>query len=85
MRVQINLSETMVEKVDKLAQMMGVSRSSLCSMFVGQNVITYEKTFEAINLAAKTNLVDDDNGLVGQVNIDELMKEMGSEMKGKRG
>lgn len=49
MRVQVNLSDTMVESVDKYAQLMGVSRSALCSMLIGQGIMGYDKSLEVIN------------------------------------
>lgn len=38
MRIQVNLSDTMVKRVDKLADDYGVTRSALCSMLIGQGV-----------------------------------------------
>lgn len=46
MRVQVNLSDEMVEKVDFYAKQMGVSRSALCSMFIGQGVMAFNKSFD---------------------------------------
>lgn len=49
MRVQVSLSDTMVENVDKYAKLMGVSRSALCSMLVGQGIMGFEKSMEVMN------------------------------------
>lgn len=46
MRVQVNLSDEMVEKVDAYAAKMGVNRSALCAVLVGQGIMGYDKTFE---------------------------------------
>lgn len=43
MRVQVNLSEKMVERVDRIAEDMGLSRSAVCNMLIGQGVSSYEK------------------------------------------
>lgn len=43
MRVQVNLSDKMVERLDAIAEDLGLSRSSLCNMFIGQGVNSYEK------------------------------------------
>lgn len=43
MRVQVNLSDKMVERIDKIAEEMGLSRSATCNMFIGQGVNSYEK------------------------------------------
>lgn len=50
MRVQVNLSDEMVDKVDSYARKMGVSRSSLCSMFVGQGIMGYDKSMDLLTL-----------------------------------
>lgn len=42
MRVQMNLSESMVSRVDNYAKMFGISRSAFCSMMVGQGVINLD-------------------------------------------
>lgn len=47
-RVQVSLSVDMCEKVDKLAYSLGVSRSSLCSVLIGQGMMSFEKGFEIV-------------------------------------
>lgn len=43
MRVQVSLSQEMVEKVDDYAKKIGVSRSALCSLLIGQGVLGFDK------------------------------------------
>lgn len=50
MRVQVNLSDEMVGKVDAYARKMGVSRSALCSMLVGQGIMSYDKSMDILTL-----------------------------------
>lgn len=50
MRVQINLSDEMVEKVDSYALKMGVSRSALCSMLVGQGIMGYDRSMDLLSI-----------------------------------
>ena len=50
MRVQVNLSEEMVAKVDLYAAKMGVNRSALCAVLVGQGIMGYDKTFEIADI-----------------------------------
>lgn len=38
MRVQVNLSDSMVTRLDKMAEDYGVTRSALCAMLIGQGV-----------------------------------------------
>lgn len=42
MRVQVNLSKTMIERVDKIADLYGVTRSGLLATFIGQQVTQVE-------------------------------------------
>lgn len=49
MRVQVNVSDEMVKKVDLYAEQLGVSRSALCSMFIGQGVMSYDKAMDAMS------------------------------------
>lgn len=48
MRVQVNLSNEMVKRVDKIAEDYGLTRSALCATFIGQCVMSYEKTFNVL-------------------------------------
>lgn len=48
MKVQVNLSDEMVTRVDNLAKSYGVSRSALCSMYIGQMVDSMEKSSSAV-------------------------------------
>lgn len=50
MRVQVNLSDEMVNKVDAYATKMGVSRSALCSMLVGQGIMSYDKSMDLLSI-----------------------------------
>lgn len=54
MKVQVNVSDEMVEKVDYWAKTMGVSRSAFCAMAIGNAVLGYEKSLELMeNYAIK--------------------------------
>ena len=48
MRIQVNMSEKMVERVDKVAEDMGMSRSSTCNFLISQGVMSYEKANKAV-------------------------------------
>ena len=50
MRVQVNISEDMVTKVDYYARKMGVSRSALCSILVGQGIMGYDKSMDMLSV-----------------------------------
>ncbi len=44
MRIQVNLSDEMVGRVDKIASMYGVTRSGLLATFIGQMVTQTESS-----------------------------------------
>ena len=46
-RVQITLTEDMYDRLDTYAKKMGVTKSMLCTMCVGQYVMTLDTGFEA--------------------------------------
>lgn len=48
MRVQVNVSDELVKKIDEYAKIMGVSRSALCSVWIGQSVMSYEQSLTMI-------------------------------------
>lgn len=50
MRVQVNLSDEMVDRVDEYARKMGVSRSALCSMLIGQGVMSFDKSMDLFTM-----------------------------------
>lgn len=81
MKVQINLSDEMVEKVDSYARKFGVSRSSLCSLLIGQGIMSFDSTLsvvsglgdklavllqDALNNAIKTDIDTDEKGVFNE-------------------
>jgi metal-responsive CopG/Arc/MetJ family transcriptional regulator len=58
MRIQVNLSDDMVEKLDIYASKMGVARSALCAMFIGQAVMGYDKAYEVIETAGTKAIIE---------------------------
>ena len=54
MRVQINLSDEMVDRVDMYAKVMGMSRSGLCAYFIGQSVMGLDKANSTIENFGKS-------------------------------
>lgn len=51
-RINVSLSDEMIERLDKYADSMGTPRASLCTMLIGQGVMNYENA----NKIAKTVL-----------------------------
>ena len=54
MKVQVNISDDMVARIDEIAKTYGVSRSALCSVFIGQAVASTEKAFDVVSEAGKS-------------------------------
>lgn len=48
MRVQVNLSDEIVEKLDYYSTLIGISRSALMAVFIGQGLMGYEKSFSVL-------------------------------------
>lgn len=49
MKVQVTVSDEMVTKIDTYAKEMGISRSALCSVFIGQGVLGFDKAYKLVN------------------------------------
>lgn len=58
MRIQVNVSDETVEKIDKLAKEMGVSRSALCSVWIGQYLYSLESGQQKAEEILKKFLMD---------------------------
>lgn len=70
MRVQVSVSDEMVNRVDEYAHKMGVSRSALCSMLIGQGIMNYDKSMDLLSLIG--NKVGDN--LLAEKTLEEMGK-----------
>lgn len=52
MRLNISVSDEVNEKLNKYSKIMGVPKSSLCTIFIGQGLMSYDKAIEALGLVA---------------------------------
>jgi len=48
MRVQINLNDDLVKKIDEYAAAIGQSRSAVCAVWIGQAVLGIQKATETL-------------------------------------
>lgn len=71
MRVQVNLSDEMCASVDRYAKNMGVSRSALCSMLIGQGIMSYDKSMDILTLLG--------DKLGDSLLVEKTLKEMGND------
>ncbi len=58
LKVQVTVSDEMVTKIDSYAKEMGISRSALCSVFIGQGVLGFDKAYKMVNDAIDTVSAD---------------------------
>ena len=69
MKVQVNLSDEMVSRVDKHAKNIGMSRSSLCAYLIGQGIVNMDTAYSLVENMGST--------LIEQIDKNELKKELG--------
>lgn len=62
-KLQVNVSDELVEKIDIIAKALGVSRSSLCAIWIGQGALGYEKAFDTLERMGN-NSVSEFNNIV---------------------
>lgn len=48
MRLQIGISDEMASRLDRLSERMGVTRSALCAMLLGQGALSLEKSLSFV-------------------------------------
>lgn len=53
MRIYVNLSDEMVNDLDKLKNRYGISRSGLCAMLIGQGISSHLEAYEILQNPAK--------------------------------
>lgn len=80
MKVQVMINDDLVKKIDLYANMLGVSRSSLCALLIGQGIIGYSKSFDAIDaLVGKMADKIDNDELKGQLDIKSFLPKIDDE------
>lgn len=77
MKVQVNVSDELVKQIDDYAALMGISRSSLCAIFIGQGILAYNKSFKMIDdIGQKLG-----DSLIVENTIKEVSKEVSKDEK----
>lgn len=72
MKLQVHANDQMVEKLDKYAEMMSVSRSALCGMLIGQGLMGLDKA---------CGILDGVGERIGDAMvIEKAMSDMGKEV-----
>lgn len=49
MRVQVNIGDDMLKRIDQYSNVMGVSRSALCSVAIGQYIMSLDKAVSILD------------------------------------
>lgn len=49
MKIQVNLSDELLEKLDYICKALGVSRSAFCALWIGQGVMSYGKAIDTLD------------------------------------
>lgn len=44
MKIQVTIDDEVVKKLDEYAKLFGTSRSAICSVAIGEKLLSYEKT-----------------------------------------
>ena len=68
-RVVITLPSSMLERIDKLSDALGMSRSGFIGMSVGEKCLAYEKAFSAMDSIAQQIATSKDEQVPGQMDI----------------
>ena len=66
MKVQVNMEEEQVKRIDDYAKRMGVSRSAWCAVMIGQALIAMDKSMTIIERMAEN----------AQMSLDQFMNGM---------
>lgn len=65
MKVQVNMEDEMVARIDEYARRMSVSRSSWCAMMIGQALMAMDKSMLTIEKLAENAQMSIDDFLAG--------------------
>lgn len=60
MRVQVNLSDDVANKLDFYCKRMGMNRSALCSYFIGHGLLVTDKSMDIISGMGNAQISGDD-------------------------
>ena len=71
MRVQVNVSDTLVERIDYFARMLGNSRSGLCNYFIGLGIASLETSFSAVDKTISDFSAELSEQLKGQLSMSD--------------
>ena len=58
MRIQVNLSDELTDKLDSLSRSLGISRSAFCAMLIGQGVVSYQRAYDMLDNLDLTKAIE---------------------------
>lgn len=53
MRIQVNLADEFIVKLDDYSTSLGISRSAFCAMLIGQGLLAYDRSFAIVENAGQ--------------------------------
>lgn len=71
MRLQVNVNDKMLEKIDRYAESMSLSRSSFCASLIGQGIMNLDKAY---------GIVDKMVNQFGMELSEEQLQQLGKDM-----
>ena len=81
MRIQVNVSDELVAQLDEYAKAVGMSRSGLCTFFIGQGMFSLNKGLEMASSAIQSyavaagSFVEDDVEELKLSSDDDVIKD----------
>lgn len=58
MKVQVNIADSMVERIDRIAEQLGQTRSGTCNWFISQGVLSFENANNFMKENLSTAMVE---------------------------
>lgn len=75
MRIQVNVSDELVAQLDEYARAIGMSRSGLCTFFIGQGMFNLNKGLEMASDAIRSYAVAAKGSVKGDFEKLELSRD----------
>lgn len=69
-RIMITVSDEMAKRIEMYSEKMGVTQSSLCAQFVGQAIMTFDKTYDVLQNSMQS-IVDEGKKQIASKSADD--------------
>lgn len=75
MRIQVNVSDELVAQLDEYAKAVGMSRSGLCTFFIGQGMFSLQKGLEMASDAIQSYAIAAGNTVKGDIKEQKMFND----------